>query len=246
MTMENTEIKKIESESSGNNMPISINISEQDSDFLIISKKTEKLASAVYLITGLFSDSEPMKWTLRKKVSELLSFILTFKSIRQSEVPSFILNVESKIGEIVSLMEVGVLGGLVSKMNFSILDKEFAVLLSLISNSKHKTDSSNSLIPATFFEVVNQSPVIYNYQKNTIKDTGSLKDIGVFKSNNRQGIILGLLKKKKELSIKDIAEIIKDVSEKTIQRELVSLIEAGVITKTGERRWSKYSLNTLK
>jgi DeoR/GlpR family transcriptional regulator of sugar metabolism len=36
--------------------------------------------------------------------------------------------------------------------------------------------------------------------------------------------------------------VIKDVSEKTIQRELISLIEAGIILKTGERRWSRYSI----
>jgi DNA-binding transcriptional ArsR family regulator len=45
-----------------------------------------------------------------------------------------------------------------------------------------------------------------------------------------------------EATIKDIAEVITDVSEKTIQRELNSLIEKGQVTRQGERRWSKYSL----
>lgn len=244
--MENTDIKKIEDQNSTENSYNSMAISESEFDFAVALKKTEKLASAVYLITGLFSDSEPMKWTLRKKVSDLLSYILNFKNIRQSEIPAFTLTVKSKIEEIVSLMEVGVLGGLISKMNFNIIEGEFNNLVNIVANAKQKIDSSNSLIPAAFFD----SPVFVSsapeFAKNVIKDTTSLKDIGAFKSNNRQGIILGLLKKKKELSIKDIAQIIKDVSEKTIQRELVSLIEAGVITKTGERRWSKYSLNTPK
>ncbi len=244
--MDNTEIQKIDQGNSAKNKPISIAISEQESEFLLISKKTEKLASAVYLITGLFSDSEPMKWTLRKKVSDLLSFIVTFKNIRQSEVPTFVIATKTRIGEVVSLMEVGVLGGLVSKMNFTILEKEFGNLIELLSNTKNKNDVSNSLIPTSFFDVPHYAVAPVEYHRNVIKDTSTLKDIGVFKSNNRQGIILGLLKKKKELSIKDIAEIIKDVSEKTIQRELVSLIEAGVITKTGERRWSKYSLSMPK
>jgi hypothetical protein len=45
-----------------------------------------------------------------------------------------------------------------------------------------------------------------------------------------------------EATIKDIAEVITDVSEKTIQRELNSLIEKGQVMRQGERRWSKYSL----
>ncbi len=45
-----------------------------------------------------------------------------------------------------------------------------------------------------------------------------------------------------EATIKDIAEVITDVSEKTIQRELNSLIEKGQVLRQGERRWSKYSL----
>ncbi len=45
-----------------------------------------------------------------------------------------------------------------------------------------------------------------------------------------------------EATIKDIAEVITDVSEKTIQRELNSLIEKGQVKRQGERRWSKYSI----
>ena len=50
-----------------------------------------------------------------------------------------------------------------------------------------------------------------------------------------------VLEAKPEASIKDIAEIITDVSEKTIQRELNSLIEKGQVRREGERRWSRYS-----
>lgn len=51
-----------------------------------------------------------------------------------------------------------------------------------------------------------------------------------------------VLEAKPESTIKDISEVITDVSEKTIQRELNSLIEKGQVIRQGERRWSKYSL----
>ena len=73
-----------------------------------------------------------------------------------------------------------------------------------------------------------------------------LKEFGpvAVKKNKRQSIIIGLLKKKKEIMVKDVSEIVIDCSEKTIQRELQELVTEGVLTKTGERRWTRYYLAT--
>lgn len=51
-----------------------------------------------------------------------------------------------------------------------------------------------------------------------------------------------VLEAKPQATIRDIAEIITDVSEKTIQRELNSLIDKGQVKREGERRWSRYSV----
>lgn len=56
----------------------------------------------------------------------------------------------------------------------------------------------------------------------------------------RMSLILDLVRKRKSLSIKEISAVIRDCSEKTIQRELALLIEQGLIRKVGERRWSVY------
>ena len=58
----------------------------------------------------------------------------------------------------------------------------------------------------------------------------------------RKELILKFVREKHEVSIKDISSVIKDFSEKTIQRDLLTLVKAGVLKKTGERRWSKYSI----
>ena len=36
--------------------------------------------------------------------------------------------------------------------------------------------------------------------------------------------------------------MLKDVSEKTVQRELFALVKEGVLKKEGEKRWSVYKL----
>ncbi len=60
------------------------------------------------------------------------------------------------------------------------------------------------------------------------------------RQSERMSLILDLVIKSNGISIKDISAVIRDCSEKTIQRELVVLIRQGLIRKMGERRWSQY------
>lgn len=238
----------------------------KDQSFVFIYKKTEKLATALYMVTNLFGDSEPMKWTLRTKVSNLLSFIIGFKDILESREYEFSNDVKTKVLEVVSLLEVASRSGLVSPMNFSILKAEFMNLLSSLGAlRKEQQEGTQFSFSKTFFEVPEEGlqkneqhiatsssnahasfDTQYKGQQHALKNNMSFKEEpgenSGFKKTNRQSIIVNLLKKKKDLTIKDIAQVIRDCSEKTIQRELISLIDAGVLKKIGERRWSRYSL----
>ena len=60
--------------------------------------------------------------------------------------------------------------------------------------------------------------------------------------SDRTSRIKTVLEAKPEATIKDLSDIITDVSAKTIQRDLNSLIERGEVIRQGERRWSKYSI----
>lgn len=60
--------------------------------------------------------------------------------------------------------------------------------------------------------------------------------------NSRRESVLRVLKKKNNVTIKDLSEVILGCSEKTIQRELLSMVADGVLKKEGEKRWSRYSL----
>ena len=230
-----------------------ISFFEKDRDFIFVYKKTEKLAGAVYMVTNLFSENEPMKWILRKKVSDLLSFMLDYKDTAESRHFDFVYNIRTKVLELVSLLEISLRGGLVSDMNFTILKQEFSNLaLMFISSSDAQTkEMFQKTISRTFFDVpeaevgkghsLRTTSSVQRIQYRDVKDKDTLVVADNFKRSNRQNIIFNMLKRKKELTIKDIAQTIKDCSEKTIQRELISLIRAGVLKKVGQRRWSKYS-----
>lgn len=61
-------------------------------------------------------------------------------------------------------------------------------------------------------------------------------------ASGRRDRVLNVIRDRGEASIKDISEVVTDVSEKTIQRELNVLIKDNVVHREGERRWSKYKL----
>ncbi len=59
---------------------------------------------------------------------------------------------------------------------------------------------------------------------------------------SRKERIKTILREKGQTGIKDISDSIKDVSEKSIQRDLNELIETGEVVRIGERRWSTYKV----
>lgn len=57
-----------------------------------------------------------------------------------------------------------------------------------------------------------------------------------------QKIISVLRKHGNSATIRDFSAIIKGCSEKTIQRLLIEMVQGGVLKKSGNRRWSRYSI----
>jgi len=129
-------------------------------------------------------------------------------------------------------------------MNNKILRFEFESLISTVESINKGKDGNSLLFSENFFTV--ESPLPIPKSDINLSDRLSFKNPKpvVKDKGNRQEIILSLLKKNKDLGIKDFATSISGCSEKTIQRELASLVSKGLITKTGEKRWSKYSLKS--
>jgi predicted HTH transcriptional regulator len=80
--------------------------------------------------------------------------------------------------------------------------------------------------------------ITINHNTQNIKTVNNISmDIG-----SRRKRILEIVKARGAVTINEFIEAIKGISSKTIQRELTSLVLSGTLKKTGERRWSKYSL----
>lgn len=191
-----------------------------------LAQKIQKIASALYLITSFFDDKEPLKWRIRTLSTDLIS-----ESIKDKA---------SLSRELQSLFSMAKTAGLVSEMNFNILVHEFTKLALEIE----KPLDLAFLNEMTISEKVLPQPKVLQSIKDNIIERPVLKEFGAVsvKKNSRQSIIIAILKRKKEIIIKDVSPLINGCSEKTIQRELSGMVKSGVLRKMGEKRWSRYSL----
>ncbi|MBU1557353.1 DeoR family transcriptional regulator [Patescibacteria group bacterium] len=228
-----------------------------DSMDVFLSERLEKITMAVYLVTEFFPEGEPLKNKIREKGIELLSFTMSFKN---SKTDSFCYKIISLVSEIESLLKIAFVSKKISEMNYSILSQEYKKITDFIKGKNSQRERFVSL--KDFF---NEDAVVENDREENkskghpypVKDIKSVKDISIsnptknkIKKTNisskakidRKELIIKFIKDKKEVSIKDILKDIKNCSEKTIQRDLVHLVEKGVLKKKGERRWSRYSL----
>jgi len=232
-----------------------ITVFKDNPHLIYLYKKTEKLVSALYLLSSFISDKEPIKWQMREEGVNLLSQSLCLSDRLSSERMLAYTKFISTGLKFLSFLEVSYLGGIISEMNYNVLKYEFETLIKKAEFEEKGSGNKSLIFPEHFFEVqadqVEESSNVLSKGQTLMSDRMSLKkttetvrtnELKQKDKSNRQEVIINLLKKNSELGIKDFTSSIKDCSEKTIQRELVLLVSKGLIKKAGEKRWSRYSL----
>lgn len=200
-----------------------------------IKDKTDKLTAAVYLVTNFLDDLDQMKWKLRTKALDLkANFAKSTLGVKDTQTPSVqILPIEiimSQIEEISSLIDIAVLDRRASAMNFSILRDGYNGLKTELQNYLAGDWYKEALVP----NQVDPPKITHSFSPKIPKIT---------LNTDRREKILTFIKQNGDASIRDIAKFIPGVSSKTVQRELVDLVQAGQLKKTGERRWSRYNVS---
>ena len=253
----------------------------KDESFVFLYKKTERLSTAIYLITNLMSVEEPIKWQLRKTTLNLLDNVMSLSNATMSSRESVLRDISQKLFQLISLYNVAFRSGFISEMNYRIVNEELNKIANFVDEFDMKENESRTrIIKDDFFaepagEIIKDNVFYKGQQKQ--KGHQSMSDRNVFEEdeqnsayssvikktpkktltenkttnkttnksherNKRREEIINIIKQKKDVSVKDISAIIKDTSEKTLQRELVSMVEEGVLEKEGERRWSRYMI----
>lgn len=219
-----------------------------------ITDKVQKITSALYRVTDLLSDKEPLKWTLRDKAIGLHDNLVSVKNTKDKD---YLLNDSlKKFLQIIKSLELVSSGVCVSNINFEILKREYSSLKDFIEGKK--TDMANDpkiVLEASFFDKKNREINQGRPQKETANKNGLLGAPETIKANSfygqekqqeidpqsRKGKVLDLLKKGQAKSVNEIAVNFNgEVSEKSIQRDLLDLVKMGKISAMGDKRWRKY------
>ena len=195
--------------------------------------KGQKIVAALYLVTGHLSDSDPIKMGIRESaVAIVISSDFSELSVLGSRITA--------------LLQSATIVGLVSEKNTSIIISELKAFI-----TKEVADSSTEM--RSFFssdnsrEAISESVIKKTLPNEHLSFKSHNMSVRIKKShtisenkNKRQKDILSFINQKKSVGIKDIASLLSYISEKTIQRELNLLVQLGLITKRGTKRWSTY------
>ncbi len=234
------------------------NKENNDTFFIYFVKKTERLAAAVYRLSDLMDEDEQLRRGLKDRALKSISLASGFASEMRREAFSVCDSVTEVFFEIISLLRLGSNSYGLSSANVDLIEGEYSDLIKLLRERKGTLRFSPSFFTAdvarpsalleptpSFMGHKGSAPAPYNKRHQKDRDyvlERSSSDERPKQQNDRSNLILGIIRKKKEVSIKDITEFITGVGEKTIQRDLLSLVSQGVLEKRGERRWSRYLL----
>ena len=211
-----------------------------------VFKKTEKIVSAVFFILNRhetisnIKDNSQLAEEMRKVSLEIL--VLLSETLLDGEQALHIrlLVLTRKLLLLNGHIQVAMSADSIAPMYGSIISSEIMSLIGVIGNYRHdatvlKNDRHARQGTAVSGEQTKKSETRRAEKVISATDNGTpVKD--------RKEIIIDILKEKGQVSIKDISDVVKDVSEKSIQRDLQSLIEKGQVIRHGERRWSTYTL----
>jgi DNA-binding transcriptional ArsR family regulator len=235
------------------------NIFEKDIRRVYIYKKAERLAKAIHLVAPAFRNSPALRDRMDHVAVGLVdAAILPPTSARDA--------LSRELLALSSVLSIGRTGGLLSSMNAELIAREAQTLLQEVAAYEEPRlflDDAPSLAelakelaaerhsPTLSSARIAAAPTTPRLTRQTPPkappvskghDKGHKENRMTDKTTDRREAILSILRSKGPSYIKDISTVIRDVSEKTIQRELQALSEEGTIIRSGERRWTTYTL----
>lgn len=209
-----------------------------------ITDHTQKLTAALYRVTDLMSDREPLKWTLRDTATHLHDNIMSIRFLKdKSRVLEDSLN---DFFRIVKALELVSLGVYISNLNFEILKREYLNLKNFIEGKNKKIVAGDILVSIDSIKLAAPGGIKDIARPSLV--TSVLKEKegtdGVQKAlnpENRKEKILEFLKTGGPKNVGEIGGIFNGlVSAKATQRDLLDLVKIGEVIAKGDKRWRTY------
>lgn len=221
-----------------------------------VFKKTERMVSVVFYILSYISRNEQTELHIKnisEKAMKVHECSLATLSLYEYEVKDKIFPFEQSLVALEGVLRISNSARVVNDEVLNLLMSEVDLIQRYLRNhfTGHTPMAIRDESVTTNLMSEDRPKAVKTPTANTFRPSRVNIPKGDISSDahmvysqlvDRSVRIKTVLEAKPESTIKDISEVITDVGEKTIQRELNSLIEKGQVIRQGERRWSKYSL----
>ncbi len=217
-----------------------------------------KLTSALYRVTDLFPENEPLKLNLRdwslKILTELSPYHFSNDSNLDQETADQCLR---DVRTLRSLLEVAQGQKLVHEINLLLLDQEYSRLEDKIKDVLDKIDQTEEL-PKSKGEKEISSVLIDKEIKKEVKgedrsetmepsrvynlsDSSDKNDSKT--PSDRQAKILKMIRQRPRIQMRQIQEQLTDVTSRTLRRDLEGLVQQKKINRVGRGTGTFYQIN---
>ena len=222
-------------------------LASNDDYYNIVFKKTERIASAVFYIlshTELTERTRVHYQRVSDTAMALHTTVIATLDLYEFEAVTKLHPLMTALIGLQSVLRLAVSAGLFTADIETIVGEEVDLVMRYVRNHyvSKGIDTTKHLSSAANSKPVRQSQPRRVRPNIPINDFSSDAVLVYSDLTSRTSRIKTVLDAKPEATIKDLSDIITDVSTKTIQRDLNSLIDSGEVIRQGERRWSKYSL----
>jgi hypothetical protein len=102
-----------------------------------IKTGAEKLTTALYKITDILDDREPVKWKLREQGLVVFSNLTCAQNKSAVEATALFQGAVDEIDKLLSFLDVVFVRGFVLEMNLSIVKKEYVILKDMITEGRN-------------------------------------------------------------------------------------------------------------
>ena len=178
-----------------------------DRDYLI------KLTLAVYKVTKIFPNKEPLKFLIREKVNQILAdFILKNK----------VQNIKENIDVLNSYFGIAEKQNWVDQLNFLVLKREYNEIREELEDKTDKIEIKEKII------------------KKSLKLPNPHPDPILL--NNRCERILEVLKEKEKAQIWEFKKVFPEVTKRTLRRDFEFLLKQRLVIRAGKNNNVYYML----
>ncbi len=219
-------------------------IFDKDIRRVFIYKKAERLAKAIHPIAPAFHNAPALRDRADTIAMGIIDTAILFSTSSKEALARELLALSS-------VLSIARTSGMLSVMNAELIEREAHMLLQEIATYEEPNISLEEV--QSFAQLVKKSSSVKATHvavgggavRASTHGTAKTPPKGHRNANvkdSRKEAILSIIRAKGQVYIKDISTAIRDVSEKTIQRELADFVSKGVLTRTGARRWTSYTL----